>query len=213
MATVQKWSKVAVAMQSALATAETITGITKTDPGVVTIGGTIPANGAYIILSVQGMTQINSRVVRVAGGSGSTFELEGVDTTAFDTFASGSYQVITFGTSITTATTVNASGGDFEFIDTTTIHDSTRTQVPGLANSATFQFDNIWDAADAGLLAMKAASDAQAQRAFLFTFATGQVMVFNGYVGASLLPGGQAQGLVTTQSTITMFGSPSYYAS
>jgi hypothetical protein len=38
-------------------------------------------------------------------------------------------------------------------------------------------------------------------------------MVFNGYVGASLLPTGQAQDKVTTPSTITMFGSPTYYAS
>ena len=213
MAQVQLWSKVAVAMQSALATAETITGINKADPGVVTIGGTIPANGAYVLLAVQGMTQLNARVARVAGGSGSTFQLEGIDTTEFDTFTSGSYQVITFGNNITTATTINASGGDFDFIDTTTIHDSTRTQVPGLPNAASFQFDNVWDVSDPGLAAMKAAGETQSQRAFLFTFATGQLMTFTGYVGASLLPTGQAQGLVTTSATITMFGAPSYYAS
>ena len=38
-------------------------------------------------------------------------------------------------------------------------------------------------------------------------------MVFNGYVAANLLPGGSAQQLVTTPSAITMFGSPTYYAS
>ena len=74
--------------------------------------------------------------------------------------------------------------------------------------------DHLWDVTDAGLKAMKVASDAQAMRAFKFTFGTGgQVMVFLGYVGANLLPGGQAQDKVTTPSAITMFGSPTYYAS
>jgi hypothetical protein len=86
--------------------------------------------------------------------------------------------------------------------------------MPGLPAASTFTFDNIWDVADAGLQAMKRASDAQAKRAFKFTFGNGgQVMLFVGYVGANLLPGGQAQALVTTPTTITMNGTPTYYAS
>src|SRR5690606_34304979 len=115
------------------------------------------------------------------------------------------------GTSITTATTINAAGGDFGFIDTTTIHANQRSQIPDLPNAATFTMDHIWDVSDTGLLAMKSASDAQAIRAFGFTFPNGKKMYFAGYVGASLMPGGSAQGLVTTQAVITMFGSPSYY--
>ena len=117
-------------------------------------------------------------------------------------------------TSISTATSLSASGGDFDFIDTTTIHQNTRSQVPGLPSAASYGFDNIWDISDSGLKAMKSASDAQAKRAFMFTFgAGGQIMLFNGYVGASLLPGGSAQQLVTTKTTITMNGTPTYYAS
>ena len=117
-------------------------------------------------------------------------------------------------TSMPPSPNVNASGGDFDFIDTTTIHVNVKTQIPGLSNPATFSFENQWDVSDAGLIAMKAASDNQGQRAFRFTFGSGgQIMVFNGYVGPTLLPGGQAQGLVTTPSVITMFGSPTYYAS
>lgn len=216
MSTARKWSKVAVAMQSALAMALTISGITKANPGVVSYTGTDPVNGDYVLLAIQGMYQLDGKVVRCANvnGAGNTFELEGVDTTAFDTFSSGTAQVITFGTSITTATTINASGGDFEFIDTTTIHDNVKKNIPGAANPATFTFDNIWDVSDAGLVAMKAASDSQAQRSFKFTFGTGgQIMVFAGYVGATLLPTGQAQQLVTTPAAITMFGTPTYYSS
>lgn len=219
MATARKWSNVAVAMQSALATAVVITGITKADPGVVSYtdaGSSDPSNGDYVLLKVQGMHQVNYRVARVAAvNTGSdTFQLEGIDTTEFDTFTSGTFEKITFGTSITTATNITAAGGGFEFIDTTTIHGNAKTQMPGLPDAATYTFDNIWDISDAGLLAMKDASDAQSLRAFKFTFGTGgQIMVFAGYVGANLLPGGAAQQLVTTPAVITMNGTPSYYAS
>jgi len=214
MATARKWANVAVAMQSALGATKTITGITKASPGVVTSVSHGFANGDYVVLDISGMHQVDGRVFRVANQAADTFELEGENTTSYDNFSSGTAEEITFGTSITTATTVNASGGDFEFIDTTTIHMNAKTQIPGLPNPATYSFENLWDVSDAGLLAMKSASDGQAQRAFKFTFGSGgQIMVFNGYCGASLLPGGSAEEKGTTQTVITMFGSASYYAS
>lgn len=214
MAAAKKWSNVQVSMQSAIAAAKTITAITKASTGVVSSTAHGYSNGDYVLLTVSGMRQLNERVCRVAGVATDSFQLEGIDTTDFDTFVSGTAEKITFGTSITTATSISSSGGDFDFIDTTTIHDNTRTQMPGLPNATSFTFDNIWDVSDAGLLAMKNASDAQAKRAFKFQFGVGgQIMVFAGYVGASLLPGGSAQQLVTTSAAITMNGTPSYYAS
>lgn len=214
MATVRKWSNVAIAMQSALGAAKTLTAITVGATATVTSTAHGLVNGDLILLAVQGMRQVDGRIFRVASSTANNFVLEGEDTSGYDAFSSGTAQVVTFGTSITTATTVNGSGGDFDFIDTTTIHGNAKTQIPGLANPATYSFENIWDVSDAGLKAMKTASDAQAQRCFKFTFGQGgQVMLFNGYVGASLLPGGSAQDKVTTQTTVTMFGSPTYYAS
>lgn len=215
MATPQKWSKVAVAVQSALATAINITAITKANPAVVSYTGTDPVNGDFIVISAQGMFQVDDRVFRVANvnSAGNTLELAGVDSTLFDTFTAGSAQVVTFGTSITTATTISPSGGEFDFIDTSTIHANVRTQMPGDASPATYTMDHIWDVADAGLVALKNASDNQAKRAFKYTFASGQIMVFYGYVGTTLLPGGTSRQLITTQSVFTMNGSPTYYAS
>lgn len=214
MATVTKWSNVAVAMQSALAAADTISAITKANPGVVTATAHGMNNGDYVYLSVQGMYQLNERVVRIANKTTDTFELEGVDTTSFDTFTSGTAEAITFGTSISTATTVSNSGGGFDFIDTTTIHGNAKTQIPGLPNALSYSMDHLWDPADAGQIALKAASDAQARRAFKFTFGTGgKIMVFAGYVGFDGAPGGSAQDKAVTPSTITSNGRPTYYAS
>lgn len=214
MATAKKWSNVQVSMESAIGVSKAITAITKATTGVATSTAHGFVNGDYVFLTVAGMRQLNDRVVRVANVTANTFELEGIDTTAFDTFSSGGAQAITFGTNITTATSISSSGGGYDFIDTTTIHDNARTQVPGLPAAISYSFDNIWDVSDAGLKAMKVASDAQGKKAFKFQFGVGgQIMVFAGYVGANLLPGGSAQQLVTTSAAITLNNTPSYYAS
>ena len=115
------WSNVQVAIQSALAAALPISGITKASPGVVTYSsGTDPVDGDYVYLSsILGMYQLDERVVRVdnANGAGNTFELEGVDTTLFDTFSSGNAQVITFGTTLNLITGVTASGVADQLLD------------------------------------------------------------------------------------------------
>jgi hypothetical protein len=215
MATATKWSNIAIAIQSALGTANTISGITKASPAVVTYTGADPSNGDYIVLSVVGMSQVDARIFRVANvnAGGNTLELEGLDSTLFDTFSSGSFEVITFGTTLSTLTGVSASGGDFDFIDTTTIHDNVRKQIPGVASPSVYSFESLWDVSDAGLVALKSASDSQAQRAVRMTFANGQKLVFVGYIGATLLPTGSAQELVKTSVQITGYGKPTVYAS
>ena len=213
MPTVSKWSNVAVAIQSALASAVTIVGITNASPGVVEATSHGLSTGDFVKLSVQGMYQVDARVFRVTVSDSSHFSLDGENTTAYGAFSSGSLEKVTFGTTMTTATGLTAAGGDFDFIDITTIHDSVRKQIPGLASAATYTFENIWDSADSALAALKQAADNQAQRCIKFTFASGAIVVFNGYVGATLLPTGNAQDKVTTSVVITMFGRPTIYAS
>lgn len=214
MATARKWSNVIVSMQSAIAGTKAISAITNANPGVATSTAHGYSNGNIVWLLAQGMYQLNERPVRVANVTANTFELEGIDTSGFPAFTSGTAQLVTLGTNITTATDITASGGDFDFLDTTTIHAAQRSQIPGLPNASTFTFDNIWDVSDAGLLAMKAAGEAQAQRVFLFQFGTGgQKFYFGGYVNASLMPTGQAQQVVKTPAAITMNGFSTVYAS
>ncbi len=214
MATVNKWSAVAIAMQSAIGADKTITGIAKGATATVTVTHDFSA-GDYVIFTVTGMSQLNGRVYRVLSVSTTvSFVIEAqtagqsLDTTLYGTFSAGKVNKLTFGTTLGTVTGVTGSGGDFNFIDTTTLDSAVKTQIPGIANAMTFVFENIWDVSDAALIALNAASVVQAQRAFKFTFATGQIMCFNGYVGCSLIPGGSSQDKVTTKVDITAFGNP-----
>lgn len=208
------WSGVAIAVQSALATALTVSGITKANPAVVTYTGTDPSNSDYILLKVQGMHQLDYRVVRAANvsGAGNTFECEGVDSTLYDTFSSGTAEVITFGTTLSIASGLSVSGGDFQMIDTTTIHDSINKQVPGNANPINIQMDCIWDPADSGLIALKTASDSKAIKAIKITFSDSTKVLFAGYIGATGFPTGAAQQKVSTPVTITVYGRTTNYS-
>lgn len=219
MSTVRKMSNVAVAMQSALGASKTITAISKAAPGVVTATHDF-ANGDFVVLSVLGMYQLNGRVFRVVNVSTTvSFQLEdvsggtGISTVSFDTFISGTAQKITFGNSITTAASIDMTGGEFDQLDTTTIHSNQKSQIPGAASPIEIGMEHLWDITDAGQIALKNASDLQTQNAFKMTFGTGgPIMVFTGYVGYVGAPTGSAQGIITSKSTMTLFGTPSYYS-
>lgn len=210
---VSVWSNVQIAVQSALAAADTISSITKANPAVVTATAHGMSNGDYVVLTVQGMVELDSRVCRIASVATNTYELEGVDSTAFSTFSSGTSEKITFGTSLSVISNVNVSGGDFDQIDITTIHDSQKKQIPGAASPISISMTANWDPADAGLQAMKTASDTKALRAVLFSFANGSKWVWTGYIGCTLSPTGQAQGKVETPLSMTVYGKTSAYSS
>lgn len=207
------WSNVQVAMQSALGSSKTITAITKANPAVCTSTSHGLANGAIVVLSVQGMWQLDTYTARVANVAANTFELEGVDSTLFDTFSSGSAQEITFGTTFSTIGDITTSGGDFEQIDITTIHDSTKKFIPGAASPVDVSGNFNWDPADAGQVAMKSASQSRALRAFRITFSDGTKWYFTGYPAFTGTPTGSAQQKVTSPFKVGGYGRPSFYAS
>ena len=210
MATAKVWKNVDVKMQSAIAAARTITGISKASEAVVSCTAHGYSNGDIVFLLVEGMFQVDARVFRVSGVTTDSFKLEGEDSTQFDDFIAGTVAKSTLGTTITTATTISSSGGDFAMIDKTTIHQNTRSEMPGLPNAINYSMEHIWDPSDAGLKAMKVASDLQQRRVFKFTIGDA-IVLFAGYVGCTLLPGGQAQDLVKTTSVFTLDGTPTYY--
>lgn len=72
------------------ATATNITGITKANPGVVTSNAHGLSNGQKVLISgVVGMVEVNNREFTVAGATANTFQLSGVDTSSYTTYASG----------------------------------------------------------------------------------------------------------------------------
>jgi hypothetical protein len=208
------WSNVDIDVETAKLTALTITGITKANPAVVTYTGTDPANGDFVYLDVAGMVELKGRVSKIAAVDvgANTFQLVGVDSTAFRTFESGTAAVVTFGASMTNVQDVNVSGGEPEFADITTVHDQIRRRIPTVTSPFTMQFGCLFDPTDAAVLELKEATETLSQRAVRVTFADGQVLAVSCYVSATGAPTGSAQDVVKTNVTFEGQGLPSVYA-
>lgn len=209
------WTNVGIDVQTALAAAVTVSNITKANPAVVSYTGTDPANGDYIILSANGMSEVGDRIFRVASvnGAANTLELEGEDSTAYETFVSGSFQVITFGASMQNAQTINVSGGEAEMADVTTIHDQVRKRVPTIVSAMTLAIDALFDLSDPAFVELNKAHKSKTKRAIKLRFGTGAKMVLTGYASAAGVPTGQAQGVVQTKMSIEAQNLPTVYAS
>ena len=67
-----------------------ITGITQANPAVVTAASHGLSNGDRVfIASVAGMTEVNNKEFTVAGATTNTFQLSGIDSSAFTAYSSG----------------------------------------------------------------------------------------------------------------------------
>jgi hypothetical protein len=193
------WRNVSVLFQSAIASAITITGISKADPGVVTHGGADPTNGNFVLIRAEGMRQVDGRLFRVAGVSaGVSFTLEGEDTTLYDTFSSGTFEVVTIDTPIQVIGDVAVGGGEAQYTDVGTIHDDRDKNARGNFSAQSMSWDCHYDLANAGLQALFEASRVEGSRGVLFTFSDGRKTLAYGDVAASEMPSGSRGGRVVT---------------
>lgn len=202
-----------MSMQSAVATANTITGITLAAPGVITSVAHGYTNGDFVLLEIEGMTQLNKSVFEVMSIAVDTFQLvgpdgaTGLDTSSFTAFSSGTAKKLTLGTSITGVQGFNSSGGDIKFTDSTTVHDTEDKQIVVGANALSYSLDMQWDPASAAQQAMQAAFKTRASKAFKITWPSGAYVVFYGSIGYSGAPGGDKQGITTTAAAVSVEGN------
>ncbi|WP_049810474.1 phage tail tube protein [Variovorax paradoxus] len=212
MSEVQLWSDVAVDVQTALAAPKTITAITKASPAVASSVAHGYADGDVLLLKVKGMIDLDYAVVRVDGSVTDAFSLEGIDSTLFGDFVSGTAEKITFGASAATFTEVNAAGGESADVLVQTIHVRRGYNMPGNETPLVFTFGSLWVTDDPALVALKAASRARAVLAVRFTFSDGTLGLFAGVPAASMVPNGSAGALVTTPVKINVRGLFQDYA-
>ena len=212
------WTNVGVAMASTagMGAAIPIAGISKANPAVVTYtGGTNPANGDVVLLTVAGMTQVNRRPFKIANVStgAKTFELVGEDSTSYSTLgASGnSFQVVTMNTAFSTLSEPQGSGGEPVFEDTTLIHESQDTQAVVSASAQSYSFTSKWIPNDTALVEANKAFKQRTPRVVAITFSDLSVFMFSGYVIAAMLPNASGK-KVTTQVGFSLEAAGTGYA-
>lgn len=199
-------------MESAIATAKTISGITKAAPGVVSSTTHGFTNNDIVLLEVQGMVELNGRLFKVVNVAADNFQLAGVDgstgidTTLYNTFSSGTVKKVTLGTSITGVQEFTFSGGDIKTVDTTTVNDLVDTQIVVGAAAQAADLTMQWDPSSAAQQAMIAAFQTRANKGFKVMWPDGAFVLWYGTVGYTGAPGGGKQGVTTSPAKITMLG-------
>lgn len=209
----QIWTDVNVAVQTQLAAAIPITGVTKAKPAVVSATGHGLAAKAIVLVRVKGIPALDWTVARVADPESGTFELEGIDASAFKgTFVSGTVQAITFGAVASTLQEITPSGGEAEDVAITTIHPTPDYSIPGKPTPLVYSFGSLWIPDDPALAELKAAAAAKAVRAVQFEWPDGTQLLFAGTPSASLAPAGSSGQPVTTPVKINVRGALVAYA-
>ncbi len=205
------WSNVDIDIQTALGTPLTLTGLSAANPGVATYTGTDPSNGTIMLFNVAGMTEVNQRTFAVTAvdAGANTFQVE--NTTGYHAFVSGTATPVTLGVGMTNVQDVDASGGEPEFADITTVHDQVRRRVPTVVSPFSIRFGCLFEPGDPAMAELKLASTTLTTRVIRITFADGSYMVGNAYVSAAGVPTGSAQDVVKTNVSFEFQGLPTVY--
>lgn len=203
-----------VDMQKTLAANVTITAISKAAEAVVTATNTYTAGDLVVITAVLGMAEINNRVVRVKSPSGSAFTCEGLDSTAFSTYASaGVANKITAFDAFDNLTSLSYPEPSPNAVDVTTIHLTQKLEIFGLDDAPTITMNTISDPLSVTIAAVRAASLAKALRAFRCTLQNGNILIFNGYVAGGRGLDGSAGAVATGQISVKLAMPEQYFVS
>jgi len=207
-----KFNGSSLSVQTALAVAKTITGITAADPGVVSIATHGYTDGDVVKISgLAAPTTLNDKLFVVDGALSGTFELAGTDTSGLDAFAAGSpstdskAQKVTF-SDFCELTGANQQDGAADQIEVTTICSDAKEFEQGLSDSGTIQLD--YNAAPLSTVqtALRAAKVAGSQIAVKIAFPSGGgTVIVIGTVQQQSIQG-QVNGVWTGSCTLKLSG-------
>jgi len=199
---------------SAYGSALTVTTLTNANPGVATSTAHGLSNGDYVVVT-SGWSRLNNRLVRVAGVTANTFELEGINTTDTDIYPSGSgigsvREVTTF-TQITQVLQPTAQGGEQQFLAYQFLEDDAQTEIPTTKTAGGFNFSVADDPTLTGYIAMAAANDDREARALRVNLANGSKLCYYAYLTLNETPSLTVNELMACQATARFLNKPTRY--
>lgn len=214
MGTARTPSGTRIFMQSAIASKQAISAISKASPAVITYAGADPANGNYAALvDMFGMTELEDALVKVSAVDtvGNTFAAEDQNATGFGTFVSGNMQIVTLATEIGDGTGFTISGFEQQFAEYNLLRDRITRKIPTNVSAGSIEIPMLWDPNDATSQAIRVAADTAAKTGFKVVFSDGLEMLFFGYIGASGMPKvDNNNSVIMTNVSISMATRPRY---
>jgi hypothetical protein len=158
--------------------------ITKASPPEVTTAAPHGLSDGDIVrfTSVVGMVELEGQAARVSSSASTTFELEGLDSTTFSTFTSCVITEITAFHTLSNAQSVSMPDPSPNKIDTTTLIDKSKQNLFGLPEAPDGSIGALYDPANTGVVAIKAATVTNTELVFKVNWAGGESTIFNAQV-------------------------------
>ena len=167
--------------------AKTVTSVTKAVPPVVTstAHGLTEGTIGYFD-SAAGMDELLGQAISVDATAANTFNAEGIDSTNFGTFTSGTVTPVATWLTLSSATSYSIPEGAADELDATTLLDRIKQNQAGLMAAQNVQLSKLSDMQLPALAVVRAAALNDGYIVVRITLSNGERRVFRGQPG---LPG------------------------
>lgn len=171
---------VRVEIAATYAAPKTVTAVTLASPGVATSTAHGLANDTVGYFSgVGGMVQLENQACRVKNQATNTFELQGLNTTTYSAFTSGTFTPVATWATLSEATSYRFGGGSAEKLDATRLIDIVKVEEQGNLPADTATINVIaQDTPSAAMALIESAVQTQGSVIVRITLGNGAVRVF-----------------------------------
>ena len=204
-----------VEVENVVGTPAAIEDITNADPAVVTITAHGFTDGDIVKLDISdGMVELDGQVARVASSTVNDFQLEGIDTTNYSTYAAGTNNAtsVTSWYTVAPATSLDIPNADPNEIDGTRLIDKKAVVLYGLAGSISGSIDIQHEPHSQAIQKIKG-STTQDRLAFRVTWTNGNIALFGANTAYSGGFSGSVGDIVSGNIPVTVLGDIAEYVS
>jgi hypothetical protein len=191
---------------SAYGSALTVTVATNANPCVMTSTAHGLSNGDYVVVT-SGWSRLNNKLVRVAGVTANTFELEGYDTTSTSIYPAtsgiGSVREVTTFTQISQILQSTSDGGEQQFLEYQFLESDAKTKIPTSKTAGGWTLSIGDDPTLAGYVALSTANDDRLPRACRINLASGSKLCYYGYCSLNKTPTLTVDELMACEATVS----------
>ena len=171
--------------------AKTITGISNSNPPVVSAAAHGFANGDFVEIT-SGWQKLNERIFRVAGAAAGAFNLEGENTESQQDYApgagAGSARQIIQWVQISQVLSIETTGGEQQFVDFSFLEENFERRLPSITSAQSLSLNIADDPTLPGYRALREASRLRSLRALRLTLPNGSRILYNGIFSLNETP-------------------------
>ena len=175
-----KGRNIKVEIAATYSTAKTVTAVSQAVTGVATSAAHgLPNDTVGYFSSVVGMVQLEDQACRVKNTATNNFDLQGLNTTGYTAYTSGSFTPVATWSTLAEATSYSLGGGASDKLDVTTLIDIVRKEELGLLPVQSVTMNIIaQDTPSAAMQLIDTAVQTQGKILVRITLGNGAVRIF-----------------------------------